>query len=312
MLQAMKDHKIRLVIFILICAVALGTGVGLFVLFREQPHKSRYDLSDERMFRITNLDQVVDSLRESLKQRSREIGISFSFRGDYIDDISPFVKELMELAQKETGRPDEGDYIRYQLGGYTFSYGHEAAEGGYDYSIIITPSYYSNAEQEKQTEEKVKEITYSLSLPGNAGDYEKVRAVYDYIKKNVTYDIVHKKNQYHTVRSTAYGALVSRSATCQGISVAAYRLLMELGVECRVITGTGSSASGEEYHAWNIVCVDGLYYNMDITWDMTYNGEEFFLKCDENFTGHERDDEFKGPEFYSRYPMAARDCDTGF
>ena len=198
-------------------------------------------------------------------------------------------------------------YLKYQIGGYEYSYGHEQAGRGYKYSITVTPDYYSSLQQEKMTTQKTEEILGGLSVTEDAGEAEKILAVYEYISENVTYDIVHKKNQYHTVRSTAYGALVSRSATCQGISVAAYRLLMELGVDCRVITGTGSSASGEEYHAWNIVCVDGLYYNMDVTWDMTDNGEEFFLKCDKNFTGHERDEEFKSPEFYSRYPMAAED-----
>lgn len=259
------------------------------------------------MFGITNLDDVVDSLREALKNRSKEIGISFSFNGDYMEDISPFVKELMELAQQESEQSDEGDYIRFQLGGYNFSYSHEESKAGYDYSILIVPSYYTTAEQERQTDEKVKEIISSLPLTQDAGDYDKIRAVYDYITENVSYDAVHKKNEYHTVKSTAYGALVNRTATCQGISVAIYRLLKELGVDCRVITGMGETLAGSEYHAWNIAGIDGIYYNLDATWEMLDQEEQFFLKCEEHFQGHTRDDEYRNATFYSSYPMASAD-----
>lgn len=272
------------------------------------PKENRYSLSEERLFGIANLDEIVEKIRNDLKLRSSSISISFSFKGDYMDDISPFVKELMELVLTETGEPDEGDYIRYELGGYTFSYGHEATSRGYNYSIIINPEYYSTGEQERQVTEKVREILDSFPLRESSSDYEKVRAVYDYLTANVKYDIVHKKNQYHTLKSTAYGALINRTATCQGISVAAYRLLMELGVSCRVITGMANpDHEDSEYHAWNIVCIDGLYYNLDITWDEQLGGEDYFLKSDENFAGHARDEEFKTAEFYDIYPMAEQD-----
>ena len=283
----------------------LTAACGLSACSAQQQHEARYQLSDERMFGITNLDELVEDIRCALKTRSAKIGISFSFRGDYMDDISPFVRELMEFAQEDTGRPDEGDYIRYQLGGFEFSYGYEAVPGGYEYEIFITPSYYSSAMQEERTSEKVQEILELLSVY-DSGEYEKIQAVHDYISENVKYDNVHKDNQYYTLKSTCYGALVNNSATCQGISVAVYRLLRELGVDCRVITGTGTKGRDREYHAWNIVCIDGQYYNLDATWDLN-DTEEFFLKSDESFAGHERDAEFKTEEFYLRCPMALQD-----
>lgn len=305
-----RSVEIRRLIFrALICIAALGAGVALFISLSEKQKESRYKLSDERMFGITNLDEVVEIIRDSLKNRSKEIGISFSFHGDYMEDVSPFVKELMGLACQETGKADEGDYLRHQMGGYDFSYGHEAYSGGYRYSINITPSYYSTHEQELKTTEKVQEILRSLPVTEDSRDYDKVRAVYDYLKENVSYDIVHKKNEYHTLKSTAYGALVNRSATCQGIAVSACRLLKELGMDCRVITGMGITGQEREYHAWNIVCVDGLYYNMDVTWGLAGEEGENFLLCDENFKDHERDEEFRRSEFYIKYPMAAEDYD---
>lgn len=281
-----------------IFAAALAISVVLFIFISGRPRQT---------FEISNLDEVVGTLRESLKKRDREVTLNFSFRNDYMDDISPFVHELMELAMEETGEPDEGDYIRYQLGGYTFSYGQEAFQEGYRYSVRITPEYYSTAEQEILTSEKVKEVLAELSLPETAGDYEKIRAVHDYLVEKVSYDNVHKNNDYHTVRSTAYGALVSHSATCQGYAVSLYRLLSELGVECRVITGEGISENGSEDHAWNLVSIDGLYYNIDVTWDDRQDCRDYFLKGGDSFDKHSRDAEFLTEEFCSRYPMAPED-----
>lgn len=305
----MKRPEAKKIICILILAAALVSGVVVLFFSLQQPKENHYHLSDERLFGISNLDEVVAVLRDSLKTRSAEIKIHFYFKGDYLDDISPFVKELMELAQDETGKPDEGDYIRYQLGGYTFSYGSKSSSEGYQYSIIITPVYYSSFEQEQETNKKVQEILHLLSLPETAGDYEKTQAVHDYLVEHVNYDLVHKKNEYHTVKSTAYGALVNHSATCQGYAAAAYRLLMELGVNCRVITGEGESANGSEYHAWNIVGIDGVYYNMDVTWDDVKQNKEYFLKSEQDFRDHIKDECFDTTEFCSLYPAAQTSLD---
>jgi transglutaminase/protease-like cytokinesis protein 3 len=68
-----------------------------------------------------------------------------------------------------------------------------------------------------------------------------------------------------------------------------FRLLKELGVECRIVTGTGTNNQGEdEYHAWNEVLVDGEYYNIDATWDAGKENYQYFLIKDEEFVNHEK------------------------
>jgi transglutaminase/protease-like cytokinesis protein 3 len=62
-------------------------------------------------------------------------------------------------------------------------------------------------------------------------------------------------------------------------------------------------AGGEE-HVWNIVKVDGKWYNIDLTWDdpILDNGEsmisyDFFLKNNEDFYDHLRAPEYSTEEF---------------
>ena len=60
------------------------------------------------------------------------------------------------------------------------------------------------------------------------------------------------------LKYTAYAAMINKTAVCQGYASLLYRLLLECGVDCRVVTGYGNGGR----HAWNIVEVDGKYYNV--------------------------------------------------
>ena len=68
----------------------------------------------------------------------------------------------------------------------------------------------------------------------------------------------------------AYAALVEGKAVCAGYSRALQQVLLTLNIPCYYVAG---DAQGQDYlgtgwgsHAWNIVGVDGSFYNVDITW----------------------------------------------
>ena len=53
-----------------------------------------------------------------------------------------------------------------------------------------------------------------------------------------------------------------------------YRLLLTAGIDCRFIGGL----SRNEAHSWNIVKLNGKYYNIDATWDAgKYPTYKYFL-----------------------------------
>ena len=283
---------------------ALCAGAALFLHLQSAEYDNIYSLSPQYGFEINNLDDVVAAVRSALKDRSSQIGISLKLKNDHMDDIAPLVKEIMELAWDETGIPDEGDYLRYQSGGYSFTYSSRKVLGGYMCNMIITPDYYTSADQETAVNVKCAGIIESLGLPEDASEYDIVRSVYDYLAMNVTYDAVHRNNGYHTLKATAYGALVNGSATCQGYAVSMYRLLRELGIECRVITGEGFTGQKSESHAWNIVRVDGSYYYSDPTWNYTVRDEDYFLCGSADFPDHIPDKEFEGMYDISEYGLS--------
>ncbi|MCR5122925.1 MAG: hypothetical protein K6B74_10960 [Ruminococcus sp.] len=283
---------------VLIAAVMLLSSSG----FRT---RRRYDMRQDIGVYFTNADSVIDTIRDCLRRRSRQITICFSSHSDNMRDIDELVSELMTFARGETDRPDEGDYIAAQLGGYEARYECSLENGVYSYTIVISPDYYTDAQQESKVDERVNEIIGQLNVGRHSSEIERVRAVYRYLIENVGYDEVHKNNAHYHLKSTAYGALVNKRAVCQGYAVAAYRLFRELGLDCRVITGTASDGDlGEEYHAWNIVRVDGRYYDLDITWDKRLGTDRYFLKCESDFDSHKRDGQFTVKSFEERYPMS--------
>ena len=72
---------------------------------------------------------------------------------------------------------------------------------------------------------------------------------------------------------SAYGALVKNSvglehtAVCDGYSLAFLYLLQQVGIEAAVVPGVAGSEDAFGGHAWNIVNLDGTWYEVDATWD---------------------------------------------
>lgn len=70
-------------------------------------------------------------------------------------------------------------------------------------------------------------------------------------------------DQESETAATAYGALVEGAAKCDGVSLAFQWILEELGLPCLTIMGRDA---GLDYgHAWNLVELDGAWYNVDLT-----------------------------------------------
>lgn len=174
-------------------------------------------------------------------------------------------KKIMNIwytAIAHTKEPTEGDYLRYEYGGFNVNIekmddtfvGNE--NGLYYYIIPFSLLHFTNASQEQELDPIVDNILVQLELEGKS-DLQKVLTIYDYLCANVTYDYTSSDN----LKRTAYAALVNHSAVCQGYSAAFYRLCLSVGVDTRMITCSAIA------HAWNIAQLNGQYYELDATWD---------------------------------------------
>ena len=113
-----------------------------------------------------------------------------------------------------------------------------------------------------------------LSQARNLGsDFERERYVHDALAQRVEYDLNSRMNQ------SAYSGMVTARTVCAGYARAFQYLMQQLGIPCYYCTGF----AGED-HAWNIVRLDGEYYNVDVTWDDTAElTHDYFNKTDAEY-----------------------------
>ena len=254
---------------------------------------------------FSDYDSAVSYLRKQMVSRETEINLNFpeSWFTSHKDGLYwDLLYDAMKCDESSTGQ--EGDALLYGYAGCNVSY----STAGY---IKYTMSYHSNAEQEAKLTEAVAMAMTELQLNG-LSEAKKITKIHDYICNHVDYEYNSKEEQIYT----AYGALCTGKAVCQGYAVLFYRLCKEAGLSVRIISGTGNGGA----HGWNIVRIGSKYYNVDCTWDgqdaTTYN--KYLLKSEADFKDHTRKSwkvagshylDYTSAEFNAQYPMTEKSWD---
>ena len=224
----------------------------------------------------------------------RDSNVYVSYNSDHYNPILGIdtdIYNIMKEACKNNGNPREGDHLAINAswvkGEYTTV---KQRDGTHNLNIKLTMSYETTEEQEKELEDKSKAILAGLNLKG-ASDYEKVRAIYNYICSNVVYDYDHLNDDNYRLKYTAYAAALNKKAVCSGVADLFYYLATSAGLEARITVN--------DTHAWNIVRVRGKYYYLDPTWDLEMDESQYryFLRGSEDFVSI-----LNGPEHAAHRP----------
>lgn len=254
--------------------------------------------SDTQPQEAGSADEAAVILRKGMENREARIAIRCP--ADAITPTDGILDEIVEKAMEETGVPTQGDYIRWTYAGWSGSYSLESDDEGLYYVFVYDCKYYTTAAQEAELSEKIDSVLQSLDINDESSDYDVICAVYDYICANVSYDYDNLNDSEYLLKYTAYAAMINKTAVCQGYSALMYRMLQQKNIDCRLIPGSN--------HAWNIVAIDGVYYNADSTWDAGRDPKNYayFLCGDSDFAEHTRYSEYSTEEFYRLYPMAEK------
>ena len=247
------------------------------------------------------LAEAGSSMRADLVNRTESILVGILSE---TTDYQTLAKSIFAEAVKHTGAANEGDYLKWSYAGYKCGIKRTLVDDVYTYYFTYTVTYYTTAEQEALVSEKVDEIL-DADVFTDTEDYctwDKIDYIYDYITSNVTYDHENVSDDDYKLKYTAYAALYDGTAVCQGYSTLLYRLLLEEGIDCRLIAGNGNGES----HSWNIIKLGDLYYCADATWDAGQDDWTYFLTSESYFSKtHERWDEYDTDEFNEAYPMSS-------
>lgn len=140
-------------------------------------------------------------------------------------------------------------------------------------SINFTVEYRTTKEQEDFVTAQVKQIVPTIVTDTMSG-FEKEKAIHDWILKNVSYDD-------ELIQRTAYTALTTGKTVCSGYAMLAEKMLTEAGVKSIIVTGSIPGA----LHAWNMVEIDGNWYQFDATNnDVRVGTTTYYNKTDDYMT----------------------------
>ena len=241
--------------------------------YREDQHGNIECVTDKTCV-YTSYDQMVKEIASMAKRIFLEnkyarydLDIPVEIKSDHtIEDIEngKCDKDIHNEIYKDTGKPNEG----HTMSAFTVGGGNLLAENrsdGIKYSDGEYKGYYSGSggygdrrDRYQEATKKLDEVIKSLNLDGKS-DYDKFKAVTNWIVSNVRYDEDNETKYQHDLT----GAVLDGLAVCDGYAGTFYYMANAVGLNA--LFEDGITNSNRIRHAWNLVEIDGTYYYTDPT-----------------------------------------------
>lgn len=179
------------------------------------------------------------------------------------------------------------------------------------FNVVYRVSKWHETPRETEYVVQFARENVAAILAGAETEYDKVKNIHDWMILN--YDYAYS-DTYNAKSHSAYGMLTNGRGVCSAYTLLFDVLCRTAGLQTRIVFSEKTYAvTGSTFflHCWNMVCVDGVWYHVDVTWDdqphlgngVVYN---YFLKSSDYFlkNSHLWDDREDG--FGTPYPEAKR------
>ncbi|WP_310605205.1 transglutaminase domain-containing protein [Anaerosporobacter sp.] len=240
-------------------------------------------------------DEFVQALYDAISKRESKTTITYtgSDREQIFDNFDDLLTEAYQIDDDSTS--SDADYIQGIFKSWKLS------RTGNVFTISF--SYHETLKETQEVDAKIAQVLKSLGV-SSMSDYGKIKAIHDYIVKNVEYDTDLKK-------FSAYDGLINKSTVCNGYALLFYKMLTEAGVPCKIVTGLATTDGTQTLHAWNIVELKNKWYMVDTTWDDPIGGTkvyyDYFLKGSKTFDkDHMATDQFSLEDVLEQYTIAEK------
>lgn len=129
--------------------------------------------------------------------------------------------------------------------------------------LTVGFEYRTSKNQFMQAKGVAEDIIRKL-INSNMSDYERELLIHDYIVDRTSYHDYQGNNNVFTM----HGVFVDKKAVCQGYADAFYYLCTLAGIDSVLVFGDTIDENGKIIpHAWNVVRIEGDWYQVDATWD---------------------------------------------
>ena len=142
------------------------------IVHRPHVHKGDED--------YVSLSAAAKQLRKAMVKRDDFITLHFKTE----DDLEDSIYALSDKAMDHTGKPKEGDYLKFTYGGWEAEYYWSYYDDAYHVDVDFYLRYYTTAKQEAKMDDYVEDLLDDLDLYDNT-DYQKIKGIYDYITETV-------------------------------------------------------------------------------------------------------------------------------
>lgn len=241
--------------------------------YREDQHGNIECVTDKTCV-YTSYDQMVKEIASIAKRiflENKYARYDFDIpveikSGHTIEDIEngKCDKDIHNEIYKDTGKPNEGHTMSaFTVGGGNLlaenrSDGIKYSDGGYKGYYSGSGGYGDRRDRYQEATKKLDEVIRLLNLDGKS-DYDKFKAVTNWIVSNVRYDDDNETKYQHDLT----GAVLDGLAVCDGYAGTFYYMANAVGLNALFEDGIGND--NRIRHAWNLVQIDGIYYYADPT-----------------------------------------------
>lgn len=205
------------------------------------------------VYTVSNKSQLQSALTKSIDSIEARVRIVCSdgyLSGGY-EEFEATFSDVIDIA-------GAGSYIK----SYGIMY-YLNNKGIYDITYNYVNGINDARNKEAEVKNAVKKVIASIITP-NMSDYQKEKAIHDYVVNNTRYDVENmEKDSYPPDSHTAYGVFIKKVAVCEGYASAIKKLLDEVNIENLLIVGDADGVP----HAWNLVKIDGYWSHVDATWN---------------------------------------------
>ena len=124
-------------------------------------------------------------------------------------------------------------------------------------NFTLVPTYSLTAAESQRLQIQLDAVVAPLRGElGGRSDYDKVKGVYEYVIEHTRYEKTGGTDQ------SLCTVLLEGHGVCAAYAKSTQYLLHRLGVQALYVWGTADGGG----HAWNVVKIDGNWYQLDTTW----------------------------------------------
>mgnify|MGYP001148473978 CR=1 FL=1 len=242
--------------------------------------KGSYTPVEETSYRMRNL--LTDNQKSAYEKIERAVFYmddNASLGKVTIDDVSLAYNAVMDDYPQYFWMSKEYSYLASSNGNMKIFFKNNNGKSNTDYLVSEEQREGMQQKFNAAVQKALGKLTVGMS------EYERELVLHDYLVENVTYDqATADETKEDNLSYTAYNALVTGTAVCDGYTRAYQLLLYYAGIENGLVYGTADKIG----HIWNVVKINGKWYHVDSTWNDTsdagyhayFNVTDNYIKAD--------------------------------